>query len=403
LSTTSPWFLDAQNSWLWNRRGWTFQEKMLSKRLLIFSMDQCFFHCECGLQLYEDSYSEHDSTITLSRSELSNSQNSGVKGVQTPRYGEPEAFVKYEQAVSLFVGRQLTYRNDSLNAFRGLLNSLESDSQCIIWGIPEVHFQKCLGWLWGQKDVRHGSIISKDADSNVTFPTWSWLSQMAYPPFKTCEFLLKGITGSHLPYKFYRFDDTGTPIQIKTDNSFETPPRRPTMTGSVSYQRVPFPNFPAPPPLKIEQAEPDNPYKFPGVCISEKDKTGETKLLTLIQKHPAPLDHVIGFWGLSMRFEVDRDGCPHPDRLEDVDLTEFALRLPNEMYPPWVFLSDSWRALQGKTLEFIAMPDAWGRDQDAWDGMVVSWEDGMYKRMGISGVIRKVYWENGVWKFFLLR
>jgi hypothetical protein len=33
----------------WSTRGWTFQEYVLSRRLLVFGDDDAFFYCEKGL------------------------------------------------------------------------------------------------------------------------------------------------------------------------------------------------------------------------------------------------------------------------------------------------------------------------------------------------------------------
>ncbi|KAF1841302.1 HET-domain-containing protein, partial [Cucurbitaria berberidis CBS 394.84] len=47
LATMFPSYTDLENSssLLWNTRGWTFQEKLLSKRLLLFTDYQVYFKC----------------------------------------------------------------------------------------------------------------------------------------------------------------------------------------------------------------------------------------------------------------------------------------------------------------------------------------------------------------------
>ncbi|KAF2733324.1 hypothetical protein EJ04DRAFT_439320, partial [Polyplosphaeria fusca] len=47
LATMFPSFGALENSsrLLWNTRGWTFQEKLLSKRLLLFTDSQVYFKC----------------------------------------------------------------------------------------------------------------------------------------------------------------------------------------------------------------------------------------------------------------------------------------------------------------------------------------------------------------------
>jgi hypothetical protein len=51
--TTKQSFLTALTESKWETRGWTFQEKHLSKRLLVFTDEQCFWYCSCAI-CYED-------------------------------------------------------------------------------------------------------------------------------------------------------------------------------------------------------------------------------------------------------------------------------------------------------------------------------------------------------------
>lgn len=47
LAMMFPSFTELENSQLliWNTRGWTFQEKILAKRILIFTNFQVYFRC----------------------------------------------------------------------------------------------------------------------------------------------------------------------------------------------------------------------------------------------------------------------------------------------------------------------------------------------------------------------
>jgi hypothetical protein len=46
LMTGQPLYEDMMNVSVWNTRGWTFQEKLLSRRCLIFTTEQTYFACK---------------------------------------------------------------------------------------------------------------------------------------------------------------------------------------------------------------------------------------------------------------------------------------------------------------------------------------------------------------------
>ena len=66
IATMSPSYTDLENSrsLTWNKRGWTFQEKILAKRLLLFTDYQVYFKCAESIWV-EESYME---TEELSKS-----------------------------------------------------------------------------------------------------------------------------------------------------------------------------------------------------------------------------------------------------------------------------------------------------------------------------------------------
>lgn len=61
ISTMSPSYTDLENSHslTWNTRGWTFQEKILAKRLLLFTDYQVYFKCAESIWI-EEAYMETD-------------------------------------------------------------------------------------------------------------------------------------------------------------------------------------------------------------------------------------------------------------------------------------------------------------------------------------------------------
>ncbi|KAM7210919.1 Heterokaryon incompatibility protein (HET) domain containing protein [Rhypophila decipiens] len=91
----------------WHTRGWTFQEGILSIRRLIFTEAQVLFECN-GMHC-----SERKFDILA--------YNMGAFSAKTPG-SDPAEYMRY---VASYSSRQLTYREDALNAFQGVLNSFK--------------------------------------------------------------------------------------------------------------------------------------------------------------------------------------------------------------------------------------------------------------------------------------
>ncbi|KAK8127412.1 hypothetical protein PG984_008520 [Apiospora sp. TS-2023a] len=106
LSTTAEDLLSVQRRAPWSRRGWTFQEKTLSKRLLIFSSTQCFFWCNSGLY-QEDMYLEADPScydIEICMFKSATDKHLGRSGSPS----DPYPLRNYDEAVSAYISRRLT-------------------------------------------------------------------------------------------------------------------------------------------------------------------------------------------------------------------------------------------------------------------------------------------------------
>ncbi|KAJ9657261.1 hypothetical protein H2201_008242 [Coniosporium apollinis] len=163
LLTTGPWFLTSQEECVWNKRGWTFQEKMLSRRLLVFDKTQCFYHCN-STTYYEDAYAESDYVSSHPEdppyrddqfdvsAELMEDQyldlDRHLKYLTKPKSGDGDRLKQYRAAVGGYITRSLSRDDDAVNAFRGILNTLEDDLGPFFWGMPEAEFGVCIAWCW---------------------------------------------------------------------------------------------------------------------------------------------------------------------------------------------------------------------------------------------------------------
>jgi len=178
----------------WETRAWTFQEKILSRRLLIFAGGQMFFCCN------SDQWSEDVDLMPLS-SDLKIQRTGGFEAFSKPdlspvnpspdkglyRYpvhpmseisepwlsGRKEISLndprhQYDKLIGELTKRNLTVKEDILNAFQGVLNYLgPSFRGRFLYGISEDFLEGALLWhAEGQETVM----------ADRCFPSWSWAS-----------------------------------------------------------------------------------------------------------------------------------------------------------------------------------------------------------------------------------
>ncbi|KAI1780913.1 heterokaryon incompatibility protein-domain-containing protein [Hypoxylon cercidicola] len=155
----------------WASRGWTYQEGYLSKRRLIFTDQQVIYLCN-GLFAPE-------SVVRPLRRDIFNvylgnrpfwdlfPRASIFTGnaAYTPSH-EPQSLLDH---ITEYTRRQLSYEVDSLDAFKGVLASYETDKRSPIrhlWGIPvQGESGPFFSLLWYHKSV---------ATRRSGFPSWSW-------------------------------------------------------------------------------------------------------------------------------------------------------------------------------------------------------------------------------------
>ncbi|KAH8808018.1 hypothetical protein F5884DRAFT_881636 [Xylogone sp. PMI_703] len=73
------------------------------------------------------------------------------------------AFSRYKQLVQIYVSRTLTYEDDIIKAFEGVLHYLQPSLGPHIWGLPSGKFVEALLWH-----------INKPNGRRANFPSWSW-------------------------------------------------------------------------------------------------------------------------------------------------------------------------------------------------------------------------------------
>jgi hypothetical protein len=187
FATMSPSFSDLENSYslVWNTRGWTFQEKILAKRILLFTDYQVYFRCSESIWTEEIMME----TGRLSKSIEARSGKYRWAGDRRRHVPTRKAlfmqaiipqlraddewsylgkFPDYTAAIREYTQRTMTQPADSFVAIEGVLRTLERDTGKFLRGLPSQYFAQSLLWY-----PEPGALITR---VNFDFPTWSWAS-----------------------------------------------------------------------------------------------------------------------------------------------------------------------------------------------------------------------------------
>lgn len=159
-------------------RGWVFQERFLSPRILHFGMRQLAWECNEGSALemfpnglppgFEDSF-KRDVCVPIAQS------------MQTTT--SRDFCVRWHEVVNSYSSCDLTFQSDKLVAFAGIAKLIESRrNDEYIAGLWKSNLREDLAWWLSGDQERSAS------NSNATqrAPSWSWLSLDGeigfYPP-----------------------------------------------------------------------------------------------------------------------------------------------------------------------------------------------------------------------------
>jgi hypothetical protein len=154
---------DIQNS-VWNSRGWTFQERLLSKRLLYFTAYQLYFECQGSCWM------ENNTPPDLLRM-IGNQPWVGVNTILAQIYSDIQGTIPdewYLDWVEQYTQRQLTKPSDRLPALEGLARVISVPvSDLYIHGLWANDLAR--GLLWRLKNNSSSKIVAE-----IHTPTWTW-------------------------------------------------------------------------------------------------------------------------------------------------------------------------------------------------------------------------------------
>ncbi|EHK17235.1 uncharacterized protein TRIVIDRAFT_66183 [Trichoderma virens Gv29-8] len=126
----------------WDTRGWTFQEKILSKRLLVVTEHFSFFRCPSVLWR-EDSF-EADLFTETTREKTQIWEWEDARGLHraAPRDKDQEmaqkTLSKYKKLMHNYITRKFTYNKDALLAFQGIKQTIKLSVGGFFFGLEDA-------------------------------------------------------------------------------------------------------------------------------------------------------------------------------------------------------------------------------------------------------------------------
>jgi hypothetical protein len=180
LLSRCPTLSSQINQSVWSSRGWTYQEGLFSRRCIVFSEHQVYFHCN-EMLCTEDSPSPvyvspaNNPRITAHLSPYWNIDRYYIiKNTlwKNPVVGNIYTYIEY---LGQYVCRDISRDTDAVNAFGAVLSRMERDffRSGFIYGIPRDAFREGLLWATvGAISRRMPGDPPNDVPND--FPSWSW-------------------------------------------------------------------------------------------------------------------------------------------------------------------------------------------------------------------------------------
>ncbi|KAG8214239.1 heterokaryon incompatibility protein-domain-containing protein [Butyriboletus roseoflavus] len=177
------------NDTIWAERAWTFQERVLSSRVLVFSENQAYWSCRAASHSEERALEQ---VRDINRRDLPFPQQPATDSLSWKRLQPLQYCSTYDDLLAGYRQRHLSYQTDMLNAFNGvseILGALQDDA--FHWGLPESLFSYAITWFFTGPSLRNNVEIpvfdSKGSKQMISIPSWSWAAwsgaDPARPPF----------------------------------------------------------------------------------------------------------------------------------------------------------------------------------------------------------------------------
>ncbi len=169
LTTLNPGsrpFENGTKNTIWASRGWTLQERALTRRALIVMKEQMLW--TCGKAYWSEEVSCESPAARASWFTLHDSEHfltSSWRNWYTPDDKSGQVWHRLRLLVVDYTGRKLKVEGDAFDAFASILQQVKQrEGEHFPWGIPATRFE--LGLCWeGYRGLRRRTCLSTLRDS----------------------------------------------------------------------------------------------------------------------------------------------------------------------------------------------------------------------------------------------
>ncbi|KAK7996534.1 rab-GTPase-TBC domain-containing protein [Apiospora arundinis] len=433
----------------WDTRAWTLQEKLLSKRMLVFGKDHVAFHCRHGI-LREDMPADHARNGPAPMPHLSMPENHGHPQEKTTWDDKPimlrsPFFDEYAKLMEQYTSREKTYSGDILKAVSGLLavldnmrnldpkgvetpkaepQGVETQEAKSLYGLPEDFLDLALLW---QPPAVMGTHLTKRTQED--YPSWSWAgwevskspshghtdgeTHRVHPGVRYEEpFWVSGNDDLSLRKFVATGDDAEERFQPTTRwyKCLKLPPKPGQKSGPKPPPKPPKPSnlmrnskIYSKPPSGLVPVNDDGsgmqcvPSISPGIPLDNRHLVCETQAarFRLRQREKKPRKETL--------WKQDVDGKPVPAK--ELEILEAEILNESDEVVGYVIPTDQGKTIATHPYDFIVLSESqyWGNEKridvagfPLYNVMVVVWDTmGVFaERFGV-GKISKSAWAKG--------
>ncbi|KAI1740858.1 heterokaryon incompatibility protein-domain-containing protein [Xylaria scruposa] len=166
----------------WYRRGWTFQERTLSNRNLVFQQGRVFWECRGAIWTEELAYGPPPQLAIRNDERALENKTASHQRIPRNQKAKPSAYsitfdqwpdlYRYEILVRRYSELLLSFPSDGLRAFTGIINMLSrSFPGGLLYGVPEYFFDYAI--IWAPYTPIHRRLVNGRPDPAL--PSWSWV------------------------------------------------------------------------------------------------------------------------------------------------------------------------------------------------------------------------------------